>query len=528
MVKRGIKSIIKKEYLIVFVIFVFGFLIRVWSVTFYNTEIGFDQARDLFAATSIFRDHHLAIIGPTAGNNPYLHHGVAWWYFMVSPLIFTKGNPMGVVFVNVFVNASTIIVVYFFAKDFFRNKYAGIIASILTAVSYQIIQYGGWLSNPSPTIFTVPIFFYALWKYYNTSKKNYLFITVLFLGFSIEFELFFIYLIPIFLILFLFLKMKWPTTKNLLLSIIIFLITTSTLVATEFKNHFMGIKSIFFANKYLGGTASHQPFVKLFGNFLVSWNSFSDNFSPNNLKIGEIIGIIILLVLIFDLVKNFKLKKQRDKILFVVIYFLSPALMFLLGTSNEPWFLIGRPIAIIFAFTYVLIKVRPKFIVAGVLIAVIFMNLNAIENVQGQGQTLLDPDLSSIMNYQIQVVDYTYKSANGAHFEINTLTNPLYINAVWGYQYYWYGKNKYQYLPTFAGGDQLYPYNTLSKPNGSEKFLFLIMDTTNRIPPQYKNNLIDWANENSKLIEEKMFGGIDVQKRILTQIILTNKKPAKK
>lgn len=120
------------------------------------------------------------------------------------------------------------------------------------------------------------------------------------------------------------------------------------------------------------------------------------------------------------------------------------------------------------------------------------------------------------MNSQIAAIDYTYSTSGGSPFEINSLTNPLYINAVWSYHYYWYGKNKYGYLPTWAGGMQLYPYDSLQQENGHEKYLYLLIDTTFRIPPQYKKNLIEWADKKSKILEEKNFGAIYVQKRIIT------------
>src|SRR5258708_36974873 len=96
---------IKREYWLIFSIFLFGFLLRVLSVLPANTIICFDQARDLFTATTIFRDHHLRIIGPTAGNNPNLHHGVLFWYYLIPPLVIFRGNPIGAVIWNSLFNA---------------------------------------------------------------------------------------------------------------------------------------------------------------------------------------------------------------------------------------------------------------------------------------------------------------------------------------------------------------------------------------------------------------------------------------
>ncbi len=121
------------------------------------------------------------------------------------------------------------------------------------------------------------------------------------------------------------------------------------------------------------------------------------------------------------------------------------------------------------------------------------------------------------MSDQLKAVDYTYQESGGQGFSVNSLTNPLYINALWGYHYYWYGGETYGYLPTWSGGDQLYPYDSLVKPDGKEKYLYLLIDTSFRIPPQYKNEIINWADKKSSLVEEKIFGGIEVQKRIVEE-----------
>lgn len=505
---------------VIFLIFLGGLLLRIISVLPYNTVIGFDQVRDFWQATSIFRDHHLRIIGPTAGNNPDLHHGVAFWYYIIPPLILTGGNPIAIAVWNSIFNAFVIVVMYLLARDMFKSRRAGLVAAILAAVSYQVVQFSGWISNPTVTIFTVPIFFYCLWKHYFFRKSDrfanwWLPLAFLFLGISIEFELFFIYLIPVGLLLFVLLRMRLPTLKNFFLSIILFSLATSSMIATEIKFHFAGIGSILGAGKYLSA-GPRSSFVDLFLSFIQRFDAYSLNFSPGFPVLGVIVGVTIMAILAFDLVKNWKNKIVRNKLIFIIVYFFSPAVMFLLGSSNEPWFLIGRPMAVILAFTYCLIKVKSKFLLTAILIFIVVTNLAATKDSLGRGQVLLEPDASSLMSSQIAAVDYTYMSSNGNSFEINSLTNPLYINAVWSYHYYWYGRHKYGYLPTWAGGMQLYPYDSLQQENGREKYLYLLIDTTFRIPPQYKKNLVDWADKKSKILEEKNFGAIYVQKRIIT------------
>lgn len=498
----------KKDNLkLILIIFLLGFTIRFLSIIPANTIVGFDQVRDLFTSVTIYRNFDIKIIGPTAGNNPNLHHGVLFWYYLVIPLFVSHANPVAATIWNGFFNALSIFVLYLLARDLFKSQQAGIIAAIVTAVSYYFVEFSGWLSNPTGTFITTPIFFYGIWKYHE-GKKWGLPLAALFLGLTIEFELFFIYLIPTAIILWFILRPKWPSIKLALLSIFAFCIATSSMIATEIKFHFAGIKSILFAGNFVGG--GKENITSLLFDFVTKkWETFYLNFWPQNMALGTLIGIFAVGCLLFELLKNPKTSKRN---LFVLVWFFSPAIMFILGTHNAPWFYIGRPAAAILIGSYLLSKIKPKFILTLVIIFIIAANLFAVKNSYGKGQVLLEPDPASLLSDQLKAVDYTYKNSSGQAFEINTLTNPLYINGIWAYNYYWYGMNKYHYLPSWGGGDQLYPYNTLPKPNGKEKYLYIIMDTTPRIPPQYKNALLNWANKIGKLIEEKHFGGINVQK----------------
>ncbi len=504
-------KILKNYSFWILIIFILGFSLRVLSIIPANTNIGFDQARDLFTSTTIFRDLNIAVIGPTAGNNLGLHHGVLFWYYMIPGLVIFRGNPVGALIQNSFFNALSVITLYLLAKDLFKSRKAGLIAAIITAVSYYNVQFSGWLSNPTGTFFTLPLFFYGVWNY-SKGKKWGLPLAAFFLGLTIQFELFFIYLIPTGIIAWIILKPKLPSPKLTLLTLITFLISVCTMVATEIKFNFSGIKSIFSAGQLVGNNKSN--FLEILITFLQQkWETFYLNFWPQNSEIGTLIGIAAVLFLIYELIKNKSARKQN---LFLLLWFFSPAIMFILGTHNAPWFFIGRPSAAILIGAYLISKIKSKALISIILFLIIISNLKAISASYGKGQVLLEPDPGSVMSDQLKSIDYTYEKSNGEPFEINTLTNPLYVNAVWSYHYYWYGLSKYGYLPSWVGGKQLYPYNTLEDPKGEEKYLYLIMDTTPRIPPQYLFEIVTSADKVSKLIETKFFGAIKVEQRILT------------
>jgi len=119
---------------------------------------------------------------------------------------------------------------------------------------------------------------------------------------------------------------------------------------------------------------------------------------------------------------------------------------------------------------------------------------------------------SSILKSQLAVIDYTYQQAKGEDFAINAVTYPLYYNTYWSYHYPWYGKKTYGYLPGWLGGDQLYPFSTLSKATGKEKIFFMIVDNSRAIPEVYKIIGKKWGYSLGKLLEEKEIGGFTVQK----------------
>lgn len=484
----------RKELVLLFIIFLLGFALRIISTASYNTIIGFDQARDLFSVNQIIKGD-IKVIGPTAGNNPNLHHGVAYLYYLLLPLLAGGGNPMWAIYWNLLFNAGVVVILYFLGKSLFNSK-VGSLAAFLAAISYQLVNFGGWLSNPSPALWSVPLFFLFFWK-----KRFSL--AAFFLGLSIQFELFLVYLIPTVIILWLVLKPKRPNLKLILSCLVSFTLAVSTMLATEIKFGFAGARSLLTAGEYVGG--GKVDLLAFFERYLAI---FSLNLTPQDLKLGIYLGVLILFLIVSQIIKT---SSERKGLLYLVIYLLSPALMLLVGYHYSPWFLIGLPPAVILATAYTLSKLKFRWLIILSLVVFTFSNTKAVFGMKNKGQVLLEPDPSAILSTQLAVIDYTYLTSDGKPFAVNTVTNPLYINAVWAYHYQWYGKNKYGFVPGWLGGDQLPPYNTLPKSEGKETLFFLIMDQTPRIPTIYIQEAVKWAKSQGKLTEEKDFLGIKIQ-----------------
>lgn len=490
---------------LLFFILLIGFVLRLLSIYPNNIVLGFDQARDLFASRRIFMEGDLRVVGPTAGNNAALHHGVAFLYFIIPPIFLGGGNPLWVsLWISLF-NLASAFVLYLFAKSLFKSEKAGLIAVFLAAISYYFVGFSGWISNPSPTLLTVPLAFYGLWEY-KKGKRWGLPLGLFSLGLSIQFELFFLYLIPVFALLWLILKPSFPKTKLSILSLLVFGTSLSSMIATEIKFHFSGILSLL--SDLVRKSGSKPPFLITIKEFLNRYfETFSLNLFPTNKAVGVLIGLLALGYLVYLLSKS--KKDQKLAFILLLVYLLSPFSMLLLGFHAAPWVLIGLPPAIILLSSFVLSKLRPELLLLGLLIITI-SNVTAFKEAFGRGQSLLGPDESSIVSKQLASIDYTYQKAEGTPFAINTVTNPLYINAVWAWNYKWYGEKKYGYLPGWLGGDQDAPYDLLTKGGKEEALFFLILDESPRIPEIHRLLAQNWAMEHGKLLEEKSFKGIKV------------------
>jgi len=125
-----------------------------------------------------------------------------------------------------------------------------------------------------------------------------------------------------------------------------------------------------------------------------------------------------------------------------------------------------------------------------------------------------------LLRDELNLIDYTYKEADGKPFSVNTVTNPLFINTTWAYLYNWYGKQKYDYLPYWRGKSQAGQLGeeVLDNANLETKLHFLIIEPTQGIPEYFVNWTRIVENQRSQLIETKSFGNFIVEKRIFTAL----------
>lgn len=494
----------------IFLILIFGIWLRLKNIEGYNLIFDYDQYEDQFYTYTIAVDRNPAVIGRAIYGDPRLHHGVFYYYYNLAPFLLSGGNPLVSAYWNILFNVLTAVILFIFAKSIFKKNLPSFISAVIAASSFELIKFSSWLTIDTAAIFLVPLFFLGLWIYCENKKWG-LVLSSVTLGLSIQTDLSFLYLIAILIIYWLILRPKIPDLKLLLLSALSFLATTSTLILTEIKLNFIGIKTLLnFSNISEAASLSSTERLTLFiGDFITN---FTNNLFPRKPELGIFLAGAVILMLLYFLFSNKTPKQEEKGIRFLLLYLFSPAITLLIGYHDKPWFLIGLPPAIALVLGYVVSKLN-IYLIIPILFLIIGSSTNIILQRPNDAYKLFDDiyDSTSYLKYQLQVVDYTYQQAKGGSFAINAVTYPLYYNGMWAYLYHWYGKSHYGYLPGWLGGDQLHPYDLLPKA-GDKKNFYMIISETSRIPDIYKNKGRNWATENGKLIEEKKFTGFSVLK----------------
>ncbi len=471
---------------------------------------GYDQARDAILTQQIIHGH-LKIQGPPASVEG-LHHGVFYYYFLAPGYLLGKGSPIITAYWVALFNSLTVFLVFFIAFNMTKKVFPSLLAAFLFAISFESVQYATWLSNPTIAIWTVPIMYLGLWGW--TQEKSSRWKNVgpvlvgIGLGLSIQAEIFLSYhLIPV--LIWLYISRK-TINKSQIVSFLAFLILgISTMVAAEMK---FGFPSIHGIRQLLSSQDSSLAYAKSLGDYLVLYLNqvgriFAFNTYPGNIGLGGGLIMVLALVGIFNGERTLK---------FLSTWIFSHLAVVSLGGTSTPFLMVGIGPAVSIILALYLFKWWQsglKLVFVLVLIFLIYGNLSTILKQNPKGSTLFSIQNEMILSRQLSAIDYTYNSSNGKEFSINTLTSPLWINLVWTYLYKWHGNSKYGYLPSWHGHSQVGQPDGLTEVINPDKLSFLLLEPTEGIPSEYLKLTIGEEDSKSKLLEQKNFGEIIVQKR---------------
>ena len=498
-------------FLTFFLILVFGFVVRVININNHGLVFGYDEVEDLIHVRRIAQNNDLVVIGKAIYGNPDIRHGVLSYYLMVPGFLLSHQNPVGVALWNGLFSLFTGVVLFFISWSIFKNFRLSLIVFLLYIFSFLVIEYSAWVSHPTFAPFFVSLFFLGLWKIFEGKSWGYV-LSLASLGFAVQSNLLFIYLIPVFLIFLLIYKPRLPNLKTIIFSGIVFIVSLSTIIYTEIKFNFSGVKTILnFSGSFDEGKIPFYEKLKMFS--LKIFELLSYNVIPQKNYFGIAIGISIVLVLLFYFLKS--KQDDRKRIFFLLFFLFSPSVTLFLGYHDKPWTFLGILPALSLLTAFAIDKLKYKLLIIPIVALILFLNIKTVSIKEKKSNLFTTMPQSSFLSSQLNVIDYTYKSSGGKSFFIDAVSYPLYVNTYWSYHYPWYGLKKYGYLPAWFGSNQLYPYDSLKEASGKEEFLYLIIDNTPDIPSWAKSEAIRTSNAKSCLLEEKEMDGFIVQKRKL-------------
>lgn len=506
---------LKKDFLILLVIGVFGLVLRLVFLPQGGLTFGYDQARDAYSSLEV-ANWDLKIQGPSA-STPGLFHGVLYYYLLAPVYGIFDGSPYAAATWIAIINILTIVPIYFLGKLLFNSK-VGVLAAFLFAVSFDAVQYALWMSNPTPAVFSGALFYLGLGMYIFDRKKLLgIFFSSIGLGLSTQFEIFLGYLFAPLIIALAVFKVS-PTIKEIVLYLGIYTVTVSTMILSYFKFGFTFISG--FASLFGGGGDPFGNWREFFPTLGLYLNRFVEYFYrgllPFNVGFAGVIAFVIILMLISWARKKENFSKQLT---FLLIMLFAHGLLIPFGGNSTPFINAGLQAVVMILVSFFIINnfAKNKVWISLLSVLIVVSCLNAIVKYNPYGQTVFAVQRGMSLKNELDVVDYTYQSSQGESFSINTVTSPLWINTVWSYLYQWYGNKTYNNVPSFRGRDQSGYLSYLARTDFEVKHYFLIIEPLNGIPPRFAQETIEYEDTYSKIVEEKNFGGIIVQKRELTK-----------
>lgn len=505
----------KKILIILLGILILGFGLRVLYLPQNALTFGYDQARDAFVAQQIIAGD-LKILGPPS-STPGLYHGVLYYYFLAIPYAISQ-NPIIAAYFLSFFNALGVFVIYYLGLLLTKKQNVGLLAAFFYAISFEATQYAAWLSNPTLAYVTVPLFYLGLWAWLSEKKRWGPAVSALGLGLSVQAEVFLLYhAVP--LLIWIYLVRKQIKIRQIFEFGGILVLSTATMILSEIKFGFRGVTgllSLLSSEEALSHAKSLGDYLVLFLNQVGRVYAFTT--FPSNIGYGA--TLVFVLIILSITIWNRKAQVQKRLLsweIFLTVWLLSHLSVVSVGGTSTPFLLvgIGPAVSIILAIWVSRFWKDSRLLTTLLLFVIVSGNIKMIISENKNGQTIFAIQKDMLLSKQIKTIDYTYKSADGEDFSINTITSPLWVNSVWSYLYNWYGENKYGYLPAWHGRDQVGRLGN-NLDNGKDmQIKYLISEPLQGIPPRFIKETLTTEDDLYGLpVEEKRFGEIIVQKRL--------------
>jgi len=499
----------KQTYRWLLVIFVLGAALRLLYFPG-NVYFGNDQGRDAYYSYEVMGGNW-KVVGPGATFGKFLHHGVAYYYLMGPIYALAQGSPFLPAIVINFLSMLGILVVFGIARDLFDEK-TGFFAALLYAVSFEQSQYAMFFGHPGMALVFVLLYYWGLMRLIFKEDRWGIILAAFCAGMATQFHISLIILVlmlPVWVVIY------RKRVRNVLKKVDVFWalvalgVSLSSFVVAEMKFRHL---RLFLASLGERGTATVGVNTK---NLLFAVNRYvGDNLSvfPNKTLIS-----LLLVMLIFGLL--IRQKREREKGLFLVIWFLVGLVAYGVGDSTSYYYGIGGSVSLLIAAAVLIggIWKRKRALAVVLLAGVIVSNVWQIVKVNAKGPigSIMAPT-GLLLTDELAAVDYIYTQAGQEEFSVHAITIPYNVKTTWDYLFNWYGKKKYGFVPVWGGEDALGSEGTMvvvrerSTLPGKQ---FLIVEPLAGLERKIVEDFFREEDYFTHLVSEKSFGDIKVQVR---------------
>ncbi len=507
--KRVYKLLFRKEFIILYLIFLVGFFLRTYRL-WDNIIFSYDQARDAQRIYDMIYLKHLKIVGPET-DIPGIFNGPLYYYLLAPVYFIFKFDPNYVALFLVLINLSTLFLIYLLAEMIFKDKRVGLISAFLWSISFEQSNFAKYISNASLISISTILFFFGLALYIFKKKDIGLTISIIGLASSIHFNFYLVYLI-IFYFIYYYVFLPKINIRHVLTNLFLLILLLSSFFIAEIKFHFSGVKAL---TSYFFNISIPTTIIEGLSNYL---QKLSETFYYSFFSFNHFIGLGLLFFFLLLIVR----KERKSEIIFLGIWLFStlPLFGFKSGVITVPVInasIFGATTLVVAGGIYELLKLNKNswllalfFLVLFSLSNLILYSKNQFLNYQALGQKAM------FLSYEKKLIDYTYQKTNNNKFSICAISEPLFINTLWSYLYNYYGKNKYGYIPYWSGVQQYLNNNYLPYDKERVETRYLILEGQGGIPDYATKGTIFSEDQVSYIENEKKFGLMIVQKRKLT------------
>ncbi|QQG42190.1 MAG: glycosyltransferase family 39 protein [Candidatus Woesebacteria bacterium] len=496
--RKKIKSSLVFNYLLIIILGLGAFL-RLYRI---NELLGFwfDQGRDALVIWDLLHNGKFFLIGPTTGLAGIFRG--PWYYWLITPFYWIgRGNPVYPSIFLIFTTIAALGVIYYLGYKI-QGRVTGLIAATIAAFSFYIIEASRWLSNPTPMLLLSLVMVFGMYMVVEGKKWGWSIISFCFglslfnFGSSGEFFYF-----PVLLIFTIWQKKNWPDLKNLLFSVLLFIITFAPLVIFDFKHD--GI----LRNNIYQSFVSEKSFIVPTKKFLVERTViYYDVFTKKIFDArGEREKITLSIIALWFLVSTPKYLKNKN-ISLLILFLVSPIVGLYFYQGNNAvlydYYFTGYYLIFVLLLGIVLGNMW-KFTIGKVFVLYfIYLFISANFSILLPRLTERSTNINSviILSDQKKAIEWVYNNAGDRNFNIDVYVPPV-IPYAYDYLFKWIPTT-----PRLRGAS--------GKLTENQTSLLYTLYEVDLAHPERIGAWLERQKGIGKVLKEENFGGIVVQERV--------------